>query len=134
MLSASGSLVSDYHFKPILNGIEQLVALNATDQKATVTLRYRGRENGVLSDARVRLASGFLANSADFIGTRCIGDLVEDCVEATTISDLSLGDRIPNTGEIAQLSVSDLFDADYRNCVGVPQIGRMALLQLKYEF
>ena len=103
LLSASGSLVSDDHFKPLLNGVEQLVALNAPDQKGTVTLGYRGRENGVLSEARVRLTSGFPANSADFIGTRCIGgigDLVEDCVEAATIVDLSLGYRIPNTGRL----------------------------------
>ena len=136
-LSASGSLVSDDHFKPLLNGVEQLVALNAPDQKGTVTLGYRGRENGVVSEARARFTSSFPANSADFIGTRCIGgtgDLVEDCVEAATIVDLTLGYRLPNTGAIAQLSVSNLFDTGYRNFVGVPTIGRMALVQLKYVF
>ena len=136
-LGASGSLVSDDHFKPLLNGVEQLVALNAPDQKGTVTLGYRSRENGVVSEARARFTSSFPANSADFIGTRCIGgtgDLVEDCVEAATIVDLTLGYRIPNTGAIAQLSVSNLFDTGYRNFVGVPTIGRMALVQLKYVF
>ena len=48
--------------------------------------------------------------------------------------DLTLGYRIPNTGATAQLYVSNLFDADYRNFVGVPNIGRLALLQLKYDF
>ena len=136
-LGASGSLVSDDHFKPLLNGVEQLVALNAPDQKGTVTLGYRGRDNGVVSEARTRFTSSFPVSSADFIGTRCIGgtgDLVEDCVEAATIVDLSLGYRFPETGATVQLSVSNLFDSGYRNFVGVPTIGRMALVQLKYVF
>ena len=33
-----------------------------------------------------------------------------------------------------QLYVSNLFDSDYRSFVGVPNIGWVALLQLKYVF
>ena len=136
-LGVTGSFVSDDHFKPVLNGVEQTVALNAPDKKGTVTLGYRGTQDGFVAEARARFTSGFPANSADYIGTRCIGgtgDLVEDCVEAATIADLTLGYRVPNTNATAQLSLSNLFNSGYRNFVGVPNIGRMALLQLKYEF
>lgn len=34
----------------------------------------------------------------------------------------------------SQLSVSNLYDSDYRSFVGVPAIGRIALLRLKHEF
>ncbi len=136
-LGATASLVSDDHFEPVLNGQPQVVALNAPDRKGTVTLGYRGLRNGFMSEVRARFTSGFPANSADYVGTRCIGgtgDLVEDCVESATLVDLTLGYRIPNTGATAQLYVSNLLDADYRNFVGVPNIGRLALLQLKYDF
>jgi len=129
--------VSGDNFEPLLNVAEQLVALNKPDHNGAVTLGCLGCEHGVLSEARARFTSSFPVNSADFIGTRCIGgtgDLVEDCVEAATIVNLTPGYRIPNTGAIAQLAVSNLFDTDYRNLVGVPTIGRLALLQLKYEF
>ena len=136
LLGATGSLVSDDFFEPILNGIPQIIALNAPDKKGTVTFGYRGLSNGFMGEARARFTSGFPANSANFVGTRCIGGtgvLVEDCVEPATLFDLTLGYRIPKTGATAQLYVSNLLDADYRNFVGVPSIGRLALLQLKYE-
>lgn len=136
-LGVTGSLVSDDYFEPELNGRKQLVALNAPDQKATVTLGYRGIQNGFMGEVRGRYTSEFPANSADYVGTRCIGgtgDLVEECVEAATIVDLTGGYRIPNTGATVQLYVSNVFDSDYRNFVGVPNIGRLALVQLKYDF
>ena len=71
------------------------------------------------------------------MGTQCIGgsgDLVEPCEDAASIVDLTAGYRVPNTGATVSLYVSNLFNEAYRNFVGVPNIGRLALLQLKYEF
>jgi len=136
-LGVTGSLVSDDHFKPVLNGREQLVALNAPDQKGTVTLGYRGATNGFMGEIRGRYTSEFPANSADYVGTQCIGgtgDLVEECVAAATIVDFTTGYRVPNTGATVQLYVSNIFNEGYRNFVGVPNIGRLAMLQLKYDF
>ena len=135
-VGVTGSLVSDDYFEPVLNGVKQTVALNAPDQKGTVTLGYHGMDNGFNGELRTRFTSGFPASSADFQGTRCIGatgDLIQDCVEAATIVDLALGYQVPNTGATLQLSVSNLFDSDYRNFVGVPNIGRLALVQVKYD-
>ena len=136
-LGATGSLVSDDYFEPELNGQRQLVALNASDRKATVTLGYRGLDNGFFGEARARFTSGFPANSAGYVGTQCIGgsgDLVEPCVDTASIVDLTAGYRVSNTGATVSLYVSNLFNEAYRNFVGVPNIGRLALLQLKYEF
>jgi outer membrane receptor for ferrienterochelin and colicins len=136
-LGLTGSIVSDDYFEPELNGRTQLVALNAPDRKGTVTLGYRGANNGFMGEIRGRYTSEFPANSADYVGTKCIGgtgDLVEDCVEAATIVDFTTGYQIPNTGATVQLYISNVLDADYRNFVGVPNIGRLALLQVKYDF
>ena len=136
---ATGSLVSDDYFEPDLNGTKQIVALNAPDKKDTLALAYRGASNGFFGEVRNRFTAGFPASSADFQGTGCIpgqvvGGLIEDCVESATITDLSLGYRIPNLGATIQATVSNLFDVDYRNFVAVPTIGRLAVVQVKYDF
>ena len=136
-LGVTGSLVSEDVFHPKLSGVEQIVALNAPKEKGSVTLGYRNTAAGVNGELRARYTAGFPAGSAVYVGTRCIGGtgpLVEDCVESATILDLTLGYRIPNTGATAQLYVSNILDSGYQSFVGVPDIGRLALVQLKYEF
>ncbi len=69
--------------------------------------------------------------------TQCIGGTepgTEPCVESYTLVDLVLGYRLPIQGASLQLSVQNLLDEDYRSFPGVPSIGRMALLRLKYDF
>jgi len=46
-----------------------------------------------------------------------------------------MGYDLPSmTGAAVQLSVSNVFDKAYRSFVGVPKVGRLALLRLRYEF
>jgi outer membrane receptor protein involved in Fe transport len=40
---------------------------------------------------------------------------------------------VPTTGATIQLVVNNLFDTDYRSFVGVPKIGRFAMLRVKYD-
>jgi outer membrane receptor protein involved in Fe transport len=47
--------------------------------------------------------------------------------------DLNVGYRLPTMPATLQLSVTNLFDADYRSFVGVPNIGRFAILKVKYD-
>ena len=147
-LGLTGSLVSDDFFRltPSTPGAkEQIVALNAPDQKGSVTLGYRNTASGVNGEVRARHTSEFPANSAGYVGNKCVltpaeltaaqkAGIVEDCVQPATVVDFTFGYRIPNTGATAQLYVSNLFDSDFRSFVGVPNIGRMALVQLKYDF
>jgi outer membrane cobalamin receptor len=37
-------------------------------------------------------------------------------------------------GASVQLAITNLFDSDYRSFVGVPRVGRLALLRLRYQF
>jgi iron complex outermembrane receptor protein len=136
-LGVTGSMVSDDYFTPELFGVEQIVALNAPEYKATATLGYRGLDNGFMGEIRGRFTSSFPASSADYQGLACLGvqgPLVQDCVDEATIVDLTAGYEVPNSGATVQLYVSNVFDANYRNFVGVPNIGRLALLQVKYDF
>ena len=69
-------------------------------------------------------------------GTLCIQGTepgAEKCVESYTIVDLAAGYRILLTGASLQLNITNLLDEDYRSFPGVPNIGRMAILRLKYE-
>lgn len=137
-VGVTGSFVNKDHLRIPLEGQEQIVALNAPKRKGTVTLGYRNVATGLNGELRVRYTGGFPANSADYVGMRCIGVTgpgVEDCVAAFTLLDLTLGYRIPRLpGVTAQLSVSNLLDEGYRSFVGVPAIGRLGLFRLKWEF
>ena len=114
---------------------EQLVALNAPKDKFGASLAYRGMDNGFNSEVRVRYTGKFPVNSADYVGLQCIGGGGEACVDAFTLFDVTLGYALPTIrGASLQLAVTNLFDEDYRSFVGVPKVGRLALLRLKYEF
>jgi outer membrane receptor protein involved in Fe transport len=70
--------------------------------------------------------------------TRCVeaspGLLSEECVESYTLFDLNLGYQLPRIPQASlQLFVQNLFDTGYRSFPGVPNIGRMAVLRLRFE-
>jgi outer membrane receptor for ferrienterochelin and colicins len=134
-LGVTGSLVSDDFFRlPLAGQPDQIVALNAPKKKATATLGYRASPTvGLNGEVRVRYTDGFPVNSADFIGTGCIEGGSGDCVDSYTLADLTLGYRVPQQpGLEVQLSVQNIFDTGYRSFVGVPEVGRLALLRLRY--
>lgn len=54
-------------------------------------------------------------------------------IAAVVVPD-AIGLQPSITATTVQLYVSNLFDSDYRSFVGAPNIGWMALLQLKYVF
>ena len=47
--------------------------------------------------------------------------------------DVNLGYKIPNTPAELQMAVTNLFDTPYRSFVGVPDIGRFAIVRIKYD-
>jgi outer membrane receptor protein involved in Fe transport len=114
------------------------IALNAPKDKGTLSLAFRDPRSGVTAEARMRHTAQFPAESAGYVGTRCLTDhegglFEEDCVKAATLFDVNLGYEIPNTPATVQLSVTNLFNEEYRSFVGVPYIKRFALLRLKYD-
>ncbi len=134
-LNATYSHVSDDYFQ-VANSSP--IALNAPKDKGTIGLAYRNVVAGFNADARVRFTSSFPAESAGYVGTKCIEVLPdnpfqEDCVASSTLVDVNVGYQIPGTRATAQLAVTNLFDSPYRSFVGVPNIGRFAILRLKYD-
>lgn len=118
-----------------------LVTLNAPRKKATLSLNYdNGEGNGLNAELRMRYTSGFPVNSGVYIGTLCLGGtqgaLAEDCVKAYTLFDATLGYRLPGRARhtTLQVSATNLLDEDYRPFPGTPNIGRMILARIKYDF
>ncbi len=138
-LAATGSWVSDDYFdlREIDNGVAP-IALNAPELKGTLSLAYRNARRGINAEARLRATSGFPAESAGFAATRCEtgprGVLFEeDCVDGYALVDVTAGYKIPKTRATLQVTVSNVFDEAYRSFVGVPEIGRFLMAQVKYD-
>jgi outer membrane receptor for ferrienterochelin and colicins len=133
-LMASASFVSDDMFET--EG--QRIPLNAPTTKLMGAVQYRNEGRGLTGEFRVRHNNEFPVISAPYFATGCIepaGDLIEPCVAAFTLADLTLGYRLPPVpGATLQLAVQNLFDTGYRSFPGVPEIGRLAILRLRYEF
>ena len=114
------------------------IALNAPKDKGALGLAYRDARSGFTGEARVRFTTEFPAESAGYTGTSCRVENTgsyfgEDCVEGATLVDVNFGYKIPNSPAELQLSVTNLFDTDYRSFVGVPIIGRFAIARIKYD-
>lgn len=134
-LSVEGtlSLVSDDIFETSRGA---RVTLNAPKRKGSLAALYSG-PSGLNAEARIRYTAGFPVVSGVYEGTACLGDEGEDvepCVEAATLFDVNLGYPIPGvSGATVQLAIQNLFDEGYRSFPGVPNVGRMALLRIRYN-
>jgi outer membrane receptor for ferrienterochelin and colicins len=135
-LGVTGSLVSDDFFQlPIGDRDTTVVALNAPKKKGSASLTFRHPDAGVNALVRVRYTDEFPANSANFVGLQCVDpDLQGKCVKSYTLVDLTAGYQLPMRGASVQLTVSNILDEEYQSFIGVPVIGRMAMLRLRYEF
>tara|TARA_B100001123_G_scaffold151356_1_gene175055 strand:- start:5208 stop:8060 length:2853 start_codon:yes stop_codon:yes gene_type:complete len=140
-LGASGSWVSDDYFtmQEVTNGTAP-IALNAPALKGALSLGYRNVKYGINAEARVRANSSFPAESAGYTGTGCVtgprGDVLwtEPCVSREALVDFVAGYKVPATQATLQMTISNVFDEPYRSFVGVPEIGRFVMLQVKYDF
>ena len=114
------------------------IALNAPKHKGSLGLAFRDLRTGFTANGRARFSGGFPAESAGYVGTECVtggaGGLFEEpCVDEFAIFDVNLGYRLPNTSATLQLSVNNVFDTPYRSFVGVPTMGRFAMVRVRYE-
>ena len=134
-VSGSYSHISEDYI-PITGGAP--VVLNAPKDKGSLSLTFRDALSGFSASGGVRFTSSFPAQSAEFTGTACItggtgGLFEENCVDTYAIFDLNAGYEVPNTAATLQLSVSNVFDTGYRSFPGVPNIGRLAIVRVRYE-
>lgn len=110
------------------------IALNATSNKASFTLRYRHEPIGLSAEGRIRYVEGFPVSSGVFVSPRdSQGNLVP--LESWSPIDVQVAYRMPFArGAIATLTVENLFNENYATFVGVPQLGRLMLLKLQWHF
>jgi len=101
------------------------VSLNAPRNKLSFGMRWENPLAGTFFSARVRSRDGFFMDSGVYEGE----------VDPFTVLDLGLGYRVPGfTGFIVSLTVNNALGDEHREFVGAPEIGRLALLKLLYEF
>ncbi|TVR65768.1 MAG: TonB-dependent receptor [Gemmatimonadales bacterium] len=133
--AGSVSLVNDDSFTTSRG---EVVTLNAPRRKGSASAAYRNRGSGLSAEGRVRVAAGFPASSGVYEGLACLPNAPSTagpCVESSTLVDMNLSYRLPGLANTtAQLSVQNIFDTAFRSFPGTPEVGRMALLRLRYQF
>jgi len=132
-VSATYSHVSENWFT--VDG-EVPLALNAPSNKGTVGVTYRDAGRGLNGSARVRYTERFPFLSTVFDGTACMPNRpsnAEPCIDAYALIDVTLGYKVPTTAATLQVGVSNILDEAYRSFVGVPSVGRMAIVRVKYD-
>ncbi len=134
-LGGTLSLVNDNVFETSRG---ESITLNAPQTKGNVTGTYRNLGLGLSTELRVRFNDEFPVRSGVYNATACIEPDIpgtEPCVDSFTLLDLTASYEIPTMrGAAVQLSVMNLLDEEYRSFPGVPNVGRLAILRLKYSF
>lgn len=101
------------------------IALNAPKNKGSVSARFDDVRSGFGAEGRVRFTSGFPMNSGVFVGR----------VEGYTVFDANLNYRLSQLpGASVSLAATNLFDTAHRQFIGAPELGRLLLLRLQYDF
>ena len=101
------------------------VALNAPKHKIGVTLHYNNWELGLNSQLRLRYIDSFPVISGVGRGT----------VPSYFVMDINASYKLPfNRSFELALSIQNLLNNLHTEFVAVPQIGRLAILRLRYSF
>jgi outer membrane receptor for ferrienterochelin and colicins len=140
-VTVGGSVVDKDHF--FFEDTGYLVGLNAPKRKGVAAFNYHNTDRGLNGEVRVRHNASFPVSSAPYSATECLDietsralpGFTQPCVPAATLVDANIGYRLPFASSTSlQLSVTNLLDTEYQSFVGVPNIGRFALLRLRHEF
>jgi iron complex outermembrane receptor protein len=126
--SVSGSYVSEECFDFNEDGScssSDDIALNAPSKKGSFSGRWADAASGWVFEGQVRYSDGFPMNSGVYIGD----------VESYTVFDANIGYRLPMAPEATlTLTASNLFDNLHQEFIGAPELGRLLMLRLQYEF
>ena len=101
------------------------LALNAPSHKGSVGLAFTNRARGFLLDGRWRFSDGFDMRSGVFAGA----------VDAYHVLDVTTGYQLPfQPNARLEMTVYNLLNNLHREFVGAPELGRLALLRVRYDF
>lgn len=101
------------------------IALNAPKNKGSASARFNDVARGLSAEGRVRFTASFPMNSGVFVGT----------VDGYEVFDLNLSYRLPALpGATASVSGTNIFNRLHRQFIGAPELGRLFLVRLQYDF
>ena len=101
------------------------IALNAPRTKGSVGFTFDDRAMGLTLQGRVRMTDGFPMNSGVYIGE----------VDGYEVVDASIGYDLPfRRGTRVSLTANNLLDNIHREFVGAPEVGRLLLVRVQYDF
>jgi outer membrane receptor for ferrienterochelin and colicins len=124
-VSGAYSYVSrDFFTADELGGLAP-VALNAPQHKGSAGVSYRSDRRGLTAELQGRFVGGFPMNSGAYIGE----------VESYQVLDAGFGIRMPQVpGASLNVRAQNLLDHRHRQWVGAPELGRLVMVRLQYEF
>ena len=103
----------------------QDIALNAPRHKGSLGFTVDDQSAGYTLSARARLNGGFPMNSGVYMGV----------VDGYQTIDASLGYRLPfQRATHVSLTANNILNNMHREFVGAPEIGRMLMLRVRYDF
>lgn len=101
------------------------IALNAPRHKGSVGLVFDDQVAGYSVDGRFRMSGGFPMNSGVYIGD----------VDGYGVVDLGVGWRLPfQPNARLSLSASNVLNNKHREFIGAPELGRLLLARVRYDF
>ena len=101
------------------------IALNAPNHKGSVGLTFDDQASGFTAQGRFRFTDGFPMNSGVYVGS----------VEGYSVIDASLGYRLPfQPNTQVSLTANNILNNLHREFVGAPEVGRLLLLRVRYDF
>ncbi|MDE2754575.1 MAG: TonB-dependent receptor, partial [Gemmatimonadota bacterium] len=101
------------------------LALNAPSHKGSLGIAFTDRARGFLFDSRWRFSDGFEMRSGVFAGT----------VDAYHVLDVTTGYQLPfQPNARLELTVYNALNNLHQEFVGAPELGRLALVRVRYDF
>ena len=101
------------------------IALNAPSHKGSLGLTFDDQTSGFSVQGRVRATDGFPMNSGVYIGD----------VGGYAVLDGGLGYRLPfQPSTHISLTANNILNNLHREFVGAPEVGRLLLLRVRYDF
>ncbi len=101
------------------------VALNAPTKKGSFGVRFDDKVSGISVGGRVRATDAFPMNSGVYVGK----------VDSYTVLDANVAYKLPfASGAMVSLTVNNVFNKLHQEFIGAPQMGRIALAKLQYDF
>ncbi len=101
------------------------IALNAPNHKGSFALTFDDRASGFSFQGRVRMTGGFPMNSGVYIGD----------VDAYKVVDASIGYSLPfQPNTRISLTANNILNNVHSEFFGAPEIGRLLLARVQYDF